>query len=339
MCTNIFNQNPQAGAMPHNMFGAAFAQNNGLNFNNVAPAKTSSSTQEEMAIIKANKKSDFNVSPEELAKYSWDYRDGQTLAIEVIDPNTDKVRAKYTGDEFYLVIQPKEVLDEYLRGINNFAKTTAVMNTTSDPSVLKQVLGAVGVITKLLPMAYEEGKKNYNALTQQMQNMMSNQGYQGNFGGQAMFNGAIGAVPNYIINDGGMMVNQPNQQMAMLQQAAAMGAQAAQQQMAQNFQNMANNGMFMNNGMMGAMGMGAPMPTGGTMMGTGVNPFMQGGVAQQMPTATTTTATTPQLNIPNIPMPGTLNVNATTSTQAATTSTQGTANPGIGTVTAGTVTV
>lgn len=299
MFNNIFQQQMPA----NNSFGMGgyFPQNNGLSFNNVAPAKTSSSTPEEMAIIKSQKKNNFTVSPEELAQYGWDLREGQNLAIEIVDPSTERVRIKYTNEEFNIVMQPKEVLDELLSILKNFGYTTALMNTTDSPDVLKELLTAIGVVCKLLPIAYMDGQKNYNNICNQMQNMINTNGYQGTWGGQQVFNGSIGAVPNYIINDGNNMMmqnmNVMNPQQQMLQAAAQMGAQQMQQQML--------------NGMMGSMGMGVPtVPNGGTMMG---NPFVQNGAPQVTPTVTPAPAVpavtpTPTPGVPalnSIPAPGT----------------------------------
>lgn len=328
MFGNIFNQ---ASTMPTaNTMGVmgAFPQNNGISFNTVAPAKTSSSTAEEMAIIKANKKSEFTVTPEELARFGWDLREGQTLAIEIVDPATERVRIKYTGDEFNIVMAPVEVLNEYLNGLNNFVKTTALMDTTDNDATLKELLTAFGIVNKLLPIAYANGQKNYSTICNQMNQMMQANGYQGNWGGQQMFNGAMGAVPNYIINESSNLMNgmgvQQNNMQLMLQQAAALGAQQAQQQLLQQAQQGTNTFNF--------AGMGNPMPTAGTMMGTGVvnNPFTMGGVPQATPTTVQQPQATPTMtSIPNIPMPGTLNT---------TVPTQNTPNPSIG-ATTNTVTI
>lgn len=346
MFSNIFNQNNQNQNMQMPFNNQFNSMNNGLSFNNVAPAKQSSSTAEEMAIIKANKRQEFTVTPEEMAIYSWDLRDGQNLAVEIVDPATERVRTKYTNTEFNIVMQPREVLEEYLEGIKNFVFTTALMDTIDNADVLKQVLGAFGVVNKLLPIAYENGKKGYERTVNQLQNMCNASGYQGTFGGQNIWNGTIGAVPNFIVNDSGMANPQAAQYQAMMQQAAQYGAQMAQQQMMQNMNNMMNGGMMnnnmnmgmnnmgMNNGMMNNMGIGMnnPMPTGGTMMGG--NAFTIGGAPQQMPTATPQMQQTPQMNqVPTIPTPGSLNVNS------ATQSVQGTANPSIGSTNTAKVTI
>ena len=324
------NMNPMMN-MNMNSMGMGFAQNNGVTFNNVAPAKTSSSTPEEMAIIKANKRQEFTVTPEEMAIFQWDLRDGQALAVEIVDPGAERVRTKYTNTEFNIVMQPKEVLEAYLDGIKNFVYTTALMDTIDNPEVLKQVLGAFGVVNKLLPIAYENGKKGYDRTYAQMQQMCNASGYQGTFGGNNVWNGTIGSVPQFIVNDSGMVNQAAMQQQQMLQQAVQMGMQQGQQQMLQQMQNgMMNNMNMMNNnmgmGMMNNMNNGmnnVPMVSGGTMMGG--NAFTVGGVPQM--TTPQQNQQTPQMNntVPQIPQPGTLNVNS-----AATQSVQGTANPSIG---------
>lgn len=302
MYNNLFQQQATAPTFTSNNFGTmpTFPQNNGLNFGNVTPAKTSSSTPEEMALIKSKKGTNFKLDDTELAVAGWDFRDGQNLAIEIIDPSTDRVRVKYTNEEFNIVMAPVDALKEYLVGLKNFVYTAKLTDTSDDQATLKELFTAFGIIDKLLPQAYENGQKNYQTLTNQMTQMMNAQGYQGTWGGQPMFNGAIGAVPNYYINEGYNGYQQPQQQVnpqmmqQMLQQAAAMGANAAQQQMMNAATNFNNN----------MMNMGSPMPTGGTIMG---NAFVQGGQPQQMPQQMVpnqpqATPVTPQLN--NIPMPG-----------------------------------
>lgn len=292
MFNNLFQQvtpanNSFAGGMPMN----GFAQNNGLNFGNVVPAKTSSSTPEEMALIKSSKKSNFSISDEELAIYGWDLREGTNLAIEIVDPSTERVRIKYTGKEFNIVMQPVEVLNKLLDLVENFSYTATLTDTSSPEDVSKQLRVAVGVVKKLLPQSYVNGQKNYQQLCNMMQNQMTAQGFQGTWN-NGMFNGTIGGVANYVVPDGSTMgAFQQNNMMngvnpQMMQMAQQMAAQmVAQQQMANN------NAMGINN----AMGMPTPTVNGGTMMGN--NPFVQGGQPQMTPTPTT-----PSLN--SIPMPG-----------------------------------
>ena len=113
MFNNLFNQQATPAA-PNNMFGGmpmmgGFNQNNGLNFGNVAPAKTTSSTPEELALIKAKKADNFTMTDSEMAVANWDFREGQQLALEIVDPATERVRVKYTNEEFNIVMQPPEV--------------------------------------------------------------------------------------------------------------------------------------------------------------------------------------------------------------------------------------
>ena len=293
MFNNLFQQgmpanNSFAGGMPMN----GFAQNNGLNFGNVVPAKTSTSTAEEMSLIKSNKKSNFSISDEELAIYGWDLREGTNLAIEIIDPATERVRVKYTGDEFNIVMQPVEVLKKLLKILKDFSMTARLTDTSSPREESKQLNTAFGIVEKLLPQSYVNGQKNYQQLCNMMQNQMTSQGFQGTWN-NGMFNGTIGGVANYVVPDGSTMgaFQQNNMMNGMTNpQVMQMAQQIAQQMVAQ--QQMANNN---------AIGMPTmpvtPTVNGGTMMGN--NPFVQGGQPQM------TSPTTPNLNsIPMPPIPG-----------------------------------
>lgn len=323
MFNNIFQQaNPAANNIPFGGMQTAtpgFAQNNGLNFGNVAPAKASTSTSDELALIKSQKQNNFMLTPQEQAIAGWDLREGTNVAIEIVDPSTERVRVKYTGEEFNIVMQPVETLKEYLRGLRNFVMTTKLTDTTDPGTVLKELFQAFGIIEKLLPQAYENGQKNYSNLMNQMNQMMSAGGYQGNWGGQQMFNGAIGSVPNYFVPDGSTMgafgqqnnvfgqqqqTQQYTQQQLqqLLQNAAAVGAQNAQQQMANAALNMGNNIMGAGNAMAPMGNMGTPMPTGGTMLNN--NPFVQGGQPQQQQQQMNQQQATPNL-LNSIPAPGT----------------------------------
>lgn len=297
-----------------------FPQNNGLAFGNVPNTKQSTSTPEEMAIIKANKSEAFTVSPEEMAKFTWDLRDGSTLALEIVDPTTDRVRIKYTNEEFNIVSEPVESLKTCLDIVDNFVKTTAVLNTTDSGEAVKELLGSWGVVKKLLPIGYSNGLKNYGSLTQSLQNQLMTQGYQGVWGGNP-YNGAIGSVPNYEVNQnpynmfqGGMM----SPQNFAYQQAAMM-----QQNMMQNPMQAA---MMQQNPYM------TPQINGGTML----NAFTQGGVPQVVGNATTpvvtpptpagtTTPPTPATAVPQISMANIPQPNATAAVPG-----QGTPNPSIG---------
>ena len=294
---NLFQQ--QQMAMPNN-----FAQNNGLNFNNVQKPKQCNVNEEEMAMIRSTTKNSMSVSDEELAEFKWNLRDPNgNLALEIVDPKTERMRVKWTGQEFNLIMQPVQVLIEYLEGLRNFVMTVKVTNTSDDQSIMDEIFKAFGIVNKLLPIAYENGQKNYETLNKQISSMMTAQGYQGSWG-NGMYNGSIGAVPNYYIpsNPGfgyqqQMMQMNPQQQMQMMQNAQQ------QQMMMQNAQQF-NNPMQQ---------MGAPMQYGGTMLNN--NAFVQNGQPQVQPQM----QQTPVMN--SVPMPG---VPVTPS---------GTQNPSMGTTT------
>ena len=294
---NLFQQ--QQMAMPNN-----FAQNNGLNFNNIQKPKQCNVNEEEMAMIRSTTKNSMSVSDEELAEFKWNLRDPNgNLALEIVDPKTERMRVKWTGQEFNLIMQPVQVLIEYLEGLRNFVMTVKVTNTSDDQSIMDEIFKAFGIVNKLLPIAYENGQKNYETLNKQISSMMTAQGYQGSWG-NGMYNGSIGAVPNYYIpsNPGfgyqqQMMQMNPQQQMQMMQNAQQ------QQMMMQNAQQF-NNPMQQ---------MGAPMQSGGTMLNN--NAFVQNGQPQVQPQM----QQTPVMN--SVPMPG---VPVTPS---------GTQNPSMGTTT------
>ena len=294
---NLFQQ--QQMAMPNN-----FAQNNGLNFNNVQKPKQCNVNEEEMAMIRSTTKNSMSVSDEELAEFKWNLRDPNgNLALEIVDPKTERMRVKWTGQEFNLIMQPVQVLIEYLEGLRNFVMTVKVTNTSDDQSIMDEIFKAFGIVNKLLPIAYENGQKNYETLNKQISSMMTAQGYQGSWG-NGMYNGSIGAVPNYYIpsNPGfgyqqQMMQMNPQQQMQMMQNAK-------QQQMMMQHAQQFNNPMQQ---------MGAPMQSGGTMLNN--NAFVQNGQPQVQPQM----QQTPVMN--SVPMPG---VPVTPS---------GTQNPSMGTTT------
>lgn len=286
--TYFNNQTMGMGNVP---FGTpmGFPQNNGLSFGTVAPAKSTSSTPDELNIIKSQAGSKFDFSDKDAAVAGWDFREGTNLCIEIIDPKTERVRVKYTGEEFNIVLKDNQVLIEILEMVRNFVDTAKLLNTNLDPNVSKQMNIAFGMLLKLLPEAYEAGKKNYGTICQQMQNMLQAQGYQGTWGGQQVYNGSIGVSPNYYVNDSsspmnvmpGMGVTTPQMQ-SMINYAYTAGQQAAAQ---------VNN--MMANAIQQQQYQPTPMVTGGTMMGG--NPFVQGGQPQSVNTGTPP--------IQNIPMP------------------------------------
>lgn len=272
----------------YNYFGQTvnpqgFPVQSGITFNNVTPAKSTSSTPEEMDIIKSKGGSNFEFTINDSAVAGWDYRDGTNLCIELVDAQTDRVRAKWTGEEFNITLVEDAVVKKLLDMLKDVVSTTKLLNTSLDKDVSKQLYIAAGILMKLLPTAYANGRKNYNSVINQARQQIGVTGYQGNFGQNGMmFAGQFGQAPNYFVNDSsagpnmGFMPNYGYQQPQggidpnTIAQAAAI-LQAAQAQQ-----------------------MGVPtQPNGGTMMGG--NPFVQGGQPQQVP----------QMNQPSVPFPGT----------------------------------
>lgn len=261
-----------------------FAVQSGVAFNTVTPAKSTSSTVEELNIVKSSGGGNFEFNPKDSAIAGWDFRDGTQLCIELIDAQTDRVRAKWTNEEFNIVLVEDVIVNQILDMLKNIVNTTKLLNTSLDKDVSKQIYVAAGVLMKLLPTAYSNGRKNYNTVINQARQQVGVIGYQGGFGQNGMmFAGQYGQAPNYFVNDssgapmptfmpnyGGQPTIDPN----TVAQAAAI-LQAAQ--------------------------MGTPtQPNGGTMMGG--NPFVQGGQPQQIPNQ----QVVPQVNnAPSVPFPGT----------------------------------
>lgn len=278
-------------AFGYNYFGQptnpqGFAVQSGLTFNNVTPAKSSSSTPEEMDIIKSKGGSNFEFTASDSAVAGWDYRDGTNLCIELVDAQKDRVRAKWTGEEFNIIMVDEAVVKKLLDMLKDVVSTTKLLNTSLDKDISKQMYVAAGILYKLLPTAYVNGRKNYNNVINQARQQIGVTGYQGSFGQNGMmFAGQFGQAPNYFVNDSstgpnmpGFMPNYAGQPQyginpnAIAQANAILQAAQVQQQ----------------------MGMGMPtQPNGGTMMGG--NPFVQGGQPQQVP----------QMNQPSVPFPGT----------------------------------
>ena len=287
-----FNQNPQMG----------FAPQNGLVFNNLAPAKVTSSTPEELDIIRKNAgESKFNFTAEDNAFASWDFREGSNLCIQIVDAATDRVRIKYSDEEFNIVLTDDDVLAKALEIIKNYVYTTKLLNTNLDPNTSKELYRAAGVLFKLLPTAYSSGRKNYNNVINQARQQVGVAGYQGGWNQNMMWNGQFGTAPNYFVNDSSV----PPQPQMM-----GYGPQGYQQYPQGNGQ-IDPNTLAQAMVIAQQMNAGAPtQPNGGTMMGG--NPFVQGGQPQQtpqmtgsvpfpgaQPTAPTApTAGTPQFNPP-----------------------------------------
>lgn len=281
MMNNAFGYNNYFG-QPTNPQG--FPVQSGLTFNNVAPAKSTSSTPEEMDIIKSKGGSNFEFTINDSAVAGWDYRDGTNLCIELVDAQTDRVRAKWTGEEFNITLVEDAVVKKLLEMLRDVVSTTKLLNTSLDKDVSKQLYIAAGILMKLLPTAYANGRKNYNSVINQARQQIGVTGYQGGFGQNGMmFAGQFGQAPNYFVNDSstgpnmpGFMPNYGGQPQGGIDpntvaQAAAI-LQAAQAQQ---------------------MGVPTTQPNGGTMMGG--NPFVQGGQPQQVP----------QMSQPSVPFPGT----------------------------------
>ena len=279
MMNNAFGYNNNYFGQPTNPQG--FAVQSGLTFNNVTPAKSTSSTPEEMDIIKSKGGSNFEFTANDSAVAGWDYRDGTNLCIELVDAQTERVRAKWTGEEFNIVMVEDAIVQKILEMLKNIVSTTKLLNTSLDKDVSKQLYIAAGILMKLLPTAYANGRKNYNSVINQARQQIGVIGYQGGFGQNGMmFAGQFGQAPNYFVNDSsagpnmpGFMPNYGGQPQGIDPNAIAQAAailQAAQTQQ-----------------------MGIPtQPNGGTMMGG--NPFVQGGQPQQVP----------QMNQPSVPFPG-----------------------------------
>lgn len=271
-----------------------FAPQGGLMFNPIGGAKATSSTQEELDTIRKSAGQDnFNFSAVDDAIASWDLREGTNLCIQLVDPSTDRVRIKYTNEEFNIVMIKDEAVQKLMLMLKDLIYTTKLINTNLPPEMSKELYRAGGVIMKLLPTAYSAGKKNYdNVMNQAKQQINAVVGYNGQWAAN-MFNGQFGAAPQYVINDnpngfnnmqqfnnGYVPQNQGGQMMDpnTIAQAAAIAAQ-----------------MMSGN-------MGAPtQPNGGTMMGNG-NPFVQGGQPQQVPQMNGMVPPPPQA--PTVPFPG-----------------------------------
>ena len=280
MMNNAFGYNNYFG-QPTNPQG--FAVQSGLTFNNVTPAKSTSSTPEEMDIIKSKGGSNFEFTANDSAVAGWDYRDGTNLCIELVDAQTDRVRAKWTGEEFNITMVEDAVVKKILEMLRDIVSTTKLLNTSLDKDMSKQMYIAAGVLMKLLPTAYANGRKNYNSVINQARQQIGVTGYQGGFGQNGMmFAGQFGQAPNYFVNDSSTGPNMPG----------FMPNYGCQPQGGINPNTIAQAAAILQAAQAQQMGM-PTQPNGGTMMGG--NPFVQGGQPQQVP----------QMNQPSVPFPGT----------------------------------
>ena len=300
--------NPMVGQQPTMMNGMGmmgmgcapmnyFQPQTGVAFGNMMAPKQTSSTQEEIDIIKSMGGTNFSFDQNDSAVAGWDFREGTNLCLEMVDPSTDRVRVKYTGEEFNIVMVPENVVQETLSMLKDLVYTTKLLNVSLPRELSKELNIAAGVVLKLLPQAYENGKKNYQTVVDQARRQVAAVGYNGGMN-PVMYGGQYGVMPNYIMSDQSAAAPMQQQQMMMGQMGqpmyAPMGQPMAQQQMQM--------GQPMYNQMGQPVMMGTPtMPVGGTMMGQ--NPFVQGGEQQQVP----------QMNIgaPVVPPPGTPQAPAT----------------------------
>lgn len=281
MMNNAFGYNNNYFGQPTNPQG--FAVQSGLTFNNVTPAKSSSSTPEEMNIIKSKGGSNFEFTQSDSAVAGWDYRDGTNLCIELIDAQTDRVRAKWTGEEFNIIMAEDAVIKKILDMLKDVVSTTKLLNTSLDKDMSKQMYIAAGILMKLLPTAYANGRKNFNNVINQVRQQVGVIGYQGGFGqNNMMFAGQFGQAPNYFVNDSSTGPNMPG----------FMPNYGGQPQYGISPNAIAQANAILQAAQVQQMGM-PTQPNGGTMMGG--NPFVQGGQPQQVP----------QMNQPSVPFPGT----------------------------------
>lgn len=305
---------PMPGMTPNNNFIQA-PMSNGVLYNPVQTASHTICTDEEMQKIRQMGGSvTFDYNEEEQLRAKWDFRDGNILSLELIDPSTQRVRAKYTGEEFNLVEASDEEVKTIIEMVKNLVNTTKAY----DPKLGKigeQLYIATGMICKLLPAAYARARNNYKTILNQSQNQTQNVGYFGNNGmNNSMFGGMYGQMPNYIVSDGSTPppmnnIYNPN---PMMQNYGYNNPNPMMQGYGYNPNpNPMMQGYGYNPNPNPMQGMGTPMPTGGTIM---PNPFVQNGVPQQVPPTTQT----PQIQTPKVPTPGTPINNPN--------------NPGIGTV-------
>jgi hypothetical protein len=300
MFMNGYN-NPMMAGQPVMMNGMgmmnpnAFPPQTGVCFGQVMAPKQTSSTDEELNIIKSMGGTNFSFDANDSAVAGWDFREGTNLCLEMVDPSTDRVRVKYTGEEFNIIMADQSVVQETLNILKDLVYTTKLLNVSLPRELSKELNIAAGVVLKLLPQAYENGKKNYQTVVEQARRQVASVGYNGGMTGM-MYGGQYGMMPNYVVSDQNnaapmnqmaaqpQMMGQPMVQNPMMAAQPMMGKPVMMNQMGQPV-------MMMAQPMMGT----PTMPVGGTMMG-GQNPFVQGGQPQAVP----------QMNAgPAVPPPGT----------------------------------
>ena len=309
---------PQPQQYQYTIGGPVFANgqpvvNNGLAFAPVQQAIHTACTDEELAKIRQlGGNVTFDMTEEDILRAKWDFRDGTNLAIELIDPKTQRVRVKYTGEEFNLVIVDDATIKEFTEIGDNIVGTTKITNTNLDPVKSQQLYAAWGIVRKLLPIAYKSGKKALNGALNQAKSQTTNTGYMGQNGmNQYMFGGMYGQAPRYVVNDG----STPPQ---MNYQYQAPQVPGPQYQVGYGYQQPMDPNTWIPQAQPQMMPSGTPMPVGGTMMN---NPFTQGGVPQQMPGVQAPPQVGQPVAQPSVPVPG---------TPVAQPQVQPTANPSIG---------
>lgn len=256
-----------------------FAMQSGLAWANAPTAKSTSSTPDELKIIKSKGGSNFEFNENDAAIAGWDYRDGTQLCIELVDASTNRVRAKYTGEEFNIVNIDIDAVNKLLDMVHNVVCTTKLLNTSLDPQVSKQMNIAEGILKKLLPIAYVKGQQNFGNVVKATQQQIGMTGFNSYANNPMMWGGQFGQMPNYYVNDNS---SAPFQNQYYNQN----------QYYGQNPQ-IDPNTLAQAAAILAAQQMGQPtMPNGGTMMGG--NPFVQNGQPQQVP----------QMNTPSVPFPG-----------------------------------
>lgn len=301
MFMNGYN-NPMMAGQPVMMNGGmgmmnpnVFPPQTGVAFGQIMAPKQTSSTDDEINIIKSMGGTNFSFDANDSAVAGWDFREGTNLCLEMIDPSTDRVRVKYTGEEFNIVMVDQQTVQETLNILKDLVYTTKLLNVSLPRELSKELNIAAGVVLKLLPQAYENGKKNYQTVVEQARRQVATVGYNGGMTGM-MYGGQYGMMPNYVVSDQNnaapmnqMMMNQMTAQQQMGQ--PVMMAQPMMGQQPVMMMNQMGQPVMMAQPMMGT----PTMPVGGTMMG-GQNPFVQGGQPQSVP----------QMNAgPAVPPPGT----------------------------------
>ena len=292
---NYFNQ-PQTQGFP---------VQNGIMFNNTMKSGNCNLNQEDLSSIKKEGGKNLQFTKQEQIIGKWNFRDENgVLCLDLIDANTDLVRAKWTNEEFHIVQVSKEFVIQNLAIIDDIVKTAKALNPDIPDEILGQLYVSAAYLIKFLPDAYESGIKNYSNIINQLGQAVGIAGYQGAgmYNNNMLFAGQYGQVPNYVINEssqGPMMMNYngyPNQYPNQYQQPQQFGGY---------------NGYVPNQ----------PQPVGGTMMGNG-NPFIQGGAPQQVPTMNN--------GQPSVPFPGTPQMQNQQPQQTQTTPQNQVYNPPIG---------